>query len=148
LLVSFMLGWGVTIGAGFASYPLDTIRYACIFLSRIPFLLSISRRMMMTSGSGVNYKSMFDAGSQVNQRYSCIYLFPTLGICRSLRKKGSSRYSKALEPIFSGEWLVLVSLLCTTSCKKFCLEKFTVEVNTLLYPSLDYLDMTYSRCAS
>jgi len=24
-----------------------------------------SRRMMMTSGSGVNYKSMFDAGSQV-----------------------------------------------------------------------------------
>ena len=33
----------------------------------IYFLMSIclSRRMMMTSGSGVNYKSMFDAGSQV-----------------------------------------------------------------------------------
>ena len=44
-----MLGWGVTIGAGLASYPLDTIR----------------RRMMMTSGSAVHYKSMFDAGSQV-----------------------------------------------------------------------------------
>lgn len=27
--------------------------------------LYCSRRMMMTSGSGVNYKSMFDAGSQV-----------------------------------------------------------------------------------
>ena len=25
-LASFMLGWGVTIGAGLASYPLDTIR--------------------------------------------------------------------------------------------------------------------------
>lgn len=33
-LASFMLGWGVTTGAGIASYPLDTIR----------------RRMMMTSG--------------------------------------------------------------------------------------------------
>ena len=33
---SFMLGWGVTIGAGLASYPLDTIRYefvrsVCLF---------------------------------------------------------------------------------------------------------------------
>jgi len=46
---SFLLGWGVTIGAGLASYPLDTIR----------------RRMMMTSGSAVHYKSMFDAASQV-----------------------------------------------------------------------------------
>ena len=26
-LASFLLGWGVTIGAGLASYPLDTIRY-------------------------------------------------------------------------------------------------------------------------
>jgi hypothetical protein len=46
---SFLLGWGVTTGAGLASYPLDTIR----------------RRMMMTSGSAVHYKSMFDAASQV-----------------------------------------------------------------------------------
>jgi hypothetical protein len=28
-------------------------------------LMYCSRRMMMTSGSGINYKSMFDAGSQV-----------------------------------------------------------------------------------
>ena len=48
-LASFLLGWGVTTGAGLASYPLDTVR----------------RRMMMTSGSTVHYKSMFDAGSQV-----------------------------------------------------------------------------------
>jgi hypothetical protein len=26
-LASFLLGWGVTIGAGLASYPLDTIRF-------------------------------------------------------------------------------------------------------------------------
>ncbi|MBA0862036.1 hypothetical protein Goshw_003670, partial [Gossypium schwendimanii] len=33
-LASFLLGWGITIGAGLASYPIDTVR----------------RRMMMTSG--------------------------------------------------------------------------------------------------
>jgi len=33
-LAKFLLGWGVTVGAGLASYPIDTIR----------------RRMMMTSG--------------------------------------------------------------------------------------------------
>eukprot|EP00052_Salpingoeca_macrocollata_P000359 m.19900 g.19900 ORF g.19900 m.19900 type:complete len:329 (-) comp10451_c0_seq2:190-1176(-) len=38
---SFALGWVVTIAAGLASYPLDTIR----------------RRMMMTSGAAVKYKS-------------------------------------------------------------------------------------------
>merc|ERR1712144_96387 len=48
-LASFMLGWGVTTGAGIASYPLDTIR----------------RRMMMTSGEAVKYKSSFDAGRQI-----------------------------------------------------------------------------------
>lgn len=49
-LASFALGWGVTVGAGLASYPLDTIR----------------RRMMMTSGgSGPHYKNMLDGGAQV-----------------------------------------------------------------------------------
>ncbi|KAJ3725305.1 hypothetical protein C8R42DRAFT_576159, partial [Lentinula raphanica] len=48
-LASFLLGWGVTIGPGLASDPLDTIR----------------RRMMMTSGSGVDYKSMFDADANI-----------------------------------------------------------------------------------
>jgi len=40
-IASFFLGWGVTIVAGLASYPLDTVR----------------RRMMMTSGEAVKYKS-------------------------------------------------------------------------------------------
>merc|ERR1711939_706871 len=48
-LASFMLGWGVTTGAGIASYPLDTIR----------------RRMMMTSGEAVKYKGSLDAARQI-----------------------------------------------------------------------------------
>ncbi|KAF8901996.1 mitochondrial carrier [Mucidula mucida] len=48
-LASFFLGWCVTVGASTAAYPVDTIR----------------RRMMMISGSGSHYKSMFDAGSQI-----------------------------------------------------------------------------------
>merc|ERR1711887_370141 len=49
VLLSFLLGWGVTITAGLMSYPIDTIR----------------RRMMMTSGSGVKYKGSIDCGMQV-----------------------------------------------------------------------------------
>jgi len=37
---NFLLGWAVTVGAGLASYPIDTIR----------------RRMMMTSGGGELYR--------------------------------------------------------------------------------------------
>jgi len=51
-LASFLLGWGVTVGAGLASYPLDTIR----------------RRMMMTSGTGVHYKSMFVAARVIFEK--------------------------------------------------------------------------------
>jgi len=40
VLLSFALGWAVTITAGLMSYPIDTIR----------------RRMMMTSGQAVKYK--------------------------------------------------------------------------------------------
>ncbi|KAK9378667.1 mitochondrial carrier domain-containing protein [Kockiozyma suomiensis] len=48
-LASFLLGWTVTTAAGIAAYPLDTIR----------------RRMMMTSGQAVKYKSSFDAFTQI-----------------------------------------------------------------------------------
>jgi solute carrier family 25 (adenine nucleotide translocator) protein 4/5/6/31 len=48
-LVSFMLGWAITIGAGLASYPLDTVR----------------RRMMMTSGEAVKYTSSIQCASQI-----------------------------------------------------------------------------------
>jgi solute carrier family 25 (adenine nucleotide translocator) protein 4/5/6/31 len=48
-LANFALGWCVTTGAGIAAYPLDTIR----------------RRMMMTSGEAVKYKSSLDAARQI-----------------------------------------------------------------------------------
>jgi len=49
VLLSFLLGWGVTITAGLMSYPIDTVR----------------RRMMMTSGSAVKYKGSIDCAVQV-----------------------------------------------------------------------------------
>ena len=48
-LLSFALGYGVTISAGLVSYPIDTIR----------------RRMMMTSGEAVKYKGSFDCFVQI-----------------------------------------------------------------------------------
>eukprot|EP00127_Corallochytrium_limacisporum_P001394 Clim_evm16s55 gene=Clim_evmTU16s55 len=51
-MASFLLGWGVTITAGLASYPLDTIR----------------RRMMMTSGEAVKYNSSLDAAAQIMKK--------------------------------------------------------------------------------
>jgi len=62
-LASFLLGWGVTVGAGLASYPLDTIR----------------RRMMMTSGTGVHYKSMWAAASQIVSKEGTRSLFKGAG---------------------------------------------------------------------
>ncbi|CAB4069164.1 SLC25A4S [Lepeophtheirus salmonis] len=49
LLLSFLLGWGVTVTSGLMSYPIDTIR----------------RRMMMTSGQAVKYKGAIDCGVQI-----------------------------------------------------------------------------------
>ena len=52
LLISFLLGWGVTVGAGLASYPIDTIR----------------RRMMMTSGEGEKFSGSIDCAQKIMQR--------------------------------------------------------------------------------
>jgi len=49
LVASFCLGYGVTVAAGLASYPIDTIR----------------RRMMMTSGEAVKYSGSLDCAVQV-----------------------------------------------------------------------------------
>jgi len=62
-LASFLLGWGVTTGAGIASYPLDTIR----------------RRMMMTSGEAVKYKSSMDAARQIIAKEGVRSLFKGAG---------------------------------------------------------------------
>ncbi|KDR68554.1 hypothetical protein GALMADRAFT_256815 [Galerina marginata CBS 339.88] len=86
-LASFGLGWIVTIGAGIVSYPLDTIR----------------RRMMMTSGTGVNYKSMFDAGSQIIRKEGSKSLFKGAGanILRGVASAGVlALYDKMQQVMF------------------------------------------------
>ncbi|XP_049401620.1 ADP,ATP carrier protein 1, mitochondrial-like [Solanum stenotomum] len=60
---SFLLGWGITIGAGLTSYPIDTVR----------------RRMMMTSGEAVKYKGSLDAFSQIMKKEGTKSLFKGAG---------------------------------------------------------------------
>ncbi|CCX09646.1 mitochondrial carrier domain-containing protein [Pyronema domesticum] len=62
-LASFALGWCVTTGAGIASYPLDTVR----------------RRMMMTSGEAVKYKSSMHAFSSIVKAEGVSSLFKGAG---------------------------------------------------------------------
>ncbi|CAJ1955628.1 unnamed protein product [Sphenostylis stenocarpa] len=62
-LASFALGWLVTNGASFASYPFDTVR----------------RRMMMTSGEAVKYKSALDAFLQIVKNEGSKSLFKGAG---------------------------------------------------------------------
>merc|ERR1719456_2195866 len=86
-LASFLLGWGVTTGAGIASYPLDTIR----------------RRMMMTSGEKVHYANMFDAGKKIVQAEGVSSLFKGAGanILRGVAGAGVlSMYDKLQELVF------------------------------------------------
>ncbi|KAL5727549.1 ADP/ATP carrier protein [Ranunculus cassubicifolius] len=61
--VNFGLGWLSTNGAGLASYPIDTVR----------------RRMMITSGEAVKYKSSFDAFSQILKNEGAKSLFKGYG---------------------------------------------------------------------
>jgi len=62
-LASFALGWCVTTGAGIASYPLDTVR----------------RRMMMTSGEAVKYKSSLHAFKEIVKAEGVKSLFKGAG---------------------------------------------------------------------
>ncbi|XP_050386047.1 ADP,ATP carrier protein 1, mitochondrial-like [Argentina anserina] len=60
---SFALGFFVTNGAALASYPIDTVR----------------RRMMMTSGEAVKYKSSMDAFAQILKNEGAKSLFKGAG---------------------------------------------------------------------
>ncbi|TXG63999.1 hypothetical protein EZV62_010993 [Acer yangbiense] len=62
-LASFLLGWGITIGAGLALYPIDTVL----------------RRMMMISGEAIKYKSSMDAFSQIVKNEGAKSLFKGAG---------------------------------------------------------------------
>ncbi|GMH12099.1 hypothetical protein Nepgr_013940 [Nepenthes gracilis] len=82
-LASFLLGWGITIGAGLAAYPIDTGR----------------RRMMMTSGESVKYKSSLDAFAQIIKIDGVNSL-----ILRAVGAGALARYDK-LQVILLGEEL-------------------------------------------
>ena len=86
---SFLLGWGVTIGAGLASYPLDTIR----------------RRMMMTSGEAVKYSSSFDAARQIAAKEGVKSFFKGAGanILRGVAGAGVLSLYDKLQQIMFGK---------------------------------------------
>jgi len=88
-LASFMLGWGITIGAGLASYPIDTIR----------------RRMMMTSGEAVKYKSSMHACSEIVKKEGVASLFKGAGanILRAIAGAGVLAGYDQLQLIFFGK---------------------------------------------
>lgn len=62
-IANFLLGWFVTVTAGLASYPLDTVR----------------RRMMMTSGEAVKYKNSMDCMAQIVKAEGVKSLFKGAG---------------------------------------------------------------------
>ncbi|KAG5579170.1 hypothetical protein H5410_049797 [Solanum commersonii] len=86
--VSFLLGWGITIGAGLASYPIDTVR----------------RRMMMTSGEAVKYKGSLDAFSQIMKKEGTKSLFKGTGanILRAVAGAGVVAGYDKLQLVFFG----------------------------------------------
>ncbi|KII90725.1 hypothetical protein PLICRDRAFT_543139 [Plicaturopsis crispa FD-325 SS-3] len=81
---SFAVGWACTTGAAIAAYPFDTIR----------------RRMMMTSGEAVHYKSFIDAGKQIVAKEGTKSLFGGAGanVLRGVAAAGAlSLYDKFQE---------------------------------------------------
>lgn len=88
---SFALGWVITNGAGLASYPIDTVR----------------RRMMMTSGQAVKYKSSMDAFTKILQNEGAKSLFKGAGanILRAIAGAGVlSGYDKLQVLVFGKKY--------------------------------------------
>jgi len=88
-VASFFLGWAITIGAGLASYPLDTVR----------------RRMMMTSGEAVKYKSSYHAFLEIVKKEGTKSLFKGAGanILRAIAGAGVLAGYDKLQLIFFGK---------------------------------------------
>jgi solute carrier family 25 (adenine nucleotide translocator) protein 4/5/6/31 len=88
-LASFLLGWGITIGAGLASYPIDTVR----------------RRMMMTSGEAVKYRSSLHCFQEVVAKEGTKSLFKGAGanILRAVAGAGVLAGYDQLQVIFLGK---------------------------------------------
>jgi len=88
-LASFLLGWGITIGAGLASYPLDTVR----------------RRMMMTSGQAVKYRSSMHAFSEIVKKegYSSLFKGAGANVLRAVAGAGVLAGYDAMQLIIFGK---------------------------------------------
>jgi len=88
-LASFLLAWSITIGAGLASYPIDTIR----------------RRMMMTSGEAVKYRSSAHAFAEIIKKEGTASLFKGAGanILRAIAGAGVLAGYDQLQLLFFGK---------------------------------------------
>jgi len=86
--LSFFVGWAVTVGAGLASYPIDTVR----------------RRMMMTSGAAVKYNGSIDCAKQViaNEGFMSLMKGAGANILRGVAGAGVLAGSDKLKDIYRG----------------------------------------------
>jgi len=88
-IATFFLGWAVTITAGLASYPIDTVR----------------RRMMMTSGEAVKYRSSMHAFMEITKKEGVLSLFKGAGanILRAVAGAGVIAGYDQLQLLFFGK---------------------------------------------
>uniref|UniRef100_A0A7R9V082 ADP/ATP translocase n=1 Tax=Chlamydomonas euryale TaxID=1486919 RepID=A0A7R9V082_9CHLO len=88
-LASFVLGWGITNLAGVASYPIDTIR----------------RRMMMTSGAAVKYRSSMHCASEILKNEGVKSMFKGAGanVLRAVAGAGVLSGYDALQVLVFGK---------------------------------------------
>ena len=86
---NFLLGWCITVGAGLASYPIDTIR----------------RRMMMTSGEAVKYNGSIDCARVILRNEGVKSFFKGAGanILRGVAGAGVLAGYDRLQLIFFGK---------------------------------------------
>jgi len=87
--IKFLIGWAITICAGLASYPLDTVR----------------RRMMMTSGEAVKYRSSLHCLTTIVAKEGVASLFKGAGanILRAVAGAGVLAGYDQLQLIFFGK---------------------------------------------
>jgi solute carrier family 25 (adenine nucleotide translocator) protein 4/5/6/31 len=88
-VLKLLLGWAATVSAGFASYPLDTIR----------------RRMMMRSGEPQKYASSWDCARTIvrHEGPQALYRGTMVNIFRGLAGAGALAGTDMLRPLYA-EW--------------------------------------------